>query len=726
MNSRKSWLVVLALQFLALGLWAPLAHAFTAPIQSVTTANVSVGLKFAFRTTVHDPVTNTDVVKDSGAYDEIMESGATGGVAACIGRNGTLYDLYTAVYDPIRGQWMTFTSAVGSQNFVGNQLTIASGVVTFSFPSGAGKIAALYCKTYDPVRGTWSGSSIVANQNITSQNQQGIVACSTMDRFGVAPNYNFVSNIYANIYDARDGTWHTWTTPGSDFIINNASVEYDEGVKGYFPADYNWGDNYTKPLAFFSVQPSSGAVPLTVWYIDLSIGGIGGIVMDLGDGNTSTTPSSWHTYSSAENYILTQTVTNPQGSNTTTAFVSAGTTPPAAYTFQINAGKVATNNSMVDLWSFANPGDKVYYKNNSNPITPFAGPYNGSSHTPWTLPTGEGLQTVYGRFVKADSSVVYVNMSIIYDVTPPTGSMVINAGAPHTSNPAVTLTFTSSDGVNGSGVGTMQLGVAVWDWHIHDYDITWERFWRNKADTLPYTLASGDGGKNVCVRFKDLAGNISSMYVDSIILDTQAPSACSVAINAGAAYTKDPSVILSLQASDATGMKFNLGKDGSSGIVWDTYWVDYTQSFPCSLDNYPAPGYGTHKIYAQFQDAEGHISGPVFATIFLDTVKPTDGTLTATGGKRQVNLSWSGFADANGIQSYRLYYSTKGTPDVTIDPSIPLGTQTSYVHKNLFSSTTYYYKLVALDPAGNPSLGAPASATTQKGSSLPFLMLLLD
>ena len=39
-----------------------------------------------------------------------------------------------------------------------------------------------------------------------------------------------------------------------------------------------------------------------------------------------------------------------------------------------------------------------------------------------------------------------------------------------------------------------------------------------------WTLASGEGEKTVCVRYKDAAGNWSQAYNDGITLDTQAPN----------------------------------------------------------------------------------------------------------------------------------------------------------------------------------------------------------
>ena len=39
------------------------------------------------------------------------------------------------------------------------------------------------------------------------------------------------------------------------------------------------------------------------------------------------------------------------------------------------------------------------------------------------------------------------------------------------------------------------------------------------SDDVPFTLSSGDGTKTMCVEYKDVAGNTSTTYTDSIVLD---------------------------------------------------------------------------------------------------------------------------------------------------------------------------------------------------------------
>ena len=137
-------------------------------------------------------------------------------------------------------------------------------------------------------------------------------------------------------------------------------------------------------------------------------------------------------------------------------------------------------------------------------------------------------------------------------------------------------------------------------------------------------------------------------------------------------------------------------------------WEPYTTSKSWPLTT----GDGLRFVYAWFKDSSGiSNTSPYLAAITLDTTPPTDGTLTATAGDGQVLLSWSGFSDVtSGIGSYRLVYSTSGTPDSCLSgANIYSGSETSYTHTGLTNGTTYYYRVCATDNAENASIGSNVS-----------------
>ncbi|CCQ94130.1 hypothetical protein CULT_170013 [[Clostridium] ultunense Esp] len=91
------------------------------------------------------------------------------------------------------------------------------------------------------------------------------------------------------------------------------------------------------------------------------------------------------------------------------------------------------------------------------------------------------------------------------DITPPTGSILINGGEESTSTCRVTLTLTATDW--GTGVKEMRFSNDGEHW------TEWEPYSHTKA----YTLPPGPGLKKVYVRFRDGAGNVSPAYSDEIL-----------------------------------------------------------------------------------------------------------------------------------------------------------------------------------------------------------------
>lgn len=119
---------------------------------------------------------------------------------------------------------------------------------------------------------------------------------------------------------------------------------------------------------------------------------------------------------------------------------------------------------------------------------------------------GDGSpDVIIGAYLRyAGAGAAYVYHSSVDDVTPPTGSILINGDADYTNTPAVTLNLSATDNV---GVTEMRLSNGgAWN--------AWEAYTTTRA----WTLASGDGTKWVYVQYRDAAGNISTTYVDSIVL----------------------------------------------------------------------------------------------------------------------------------------------------------------------------------------------------------------
>ena len=107
------------------------------------------------------------------------------------------------------------------------------------------------------------------------------------------------------------------------------------------------------------------------------------------------------------------------------------------------------------------------------------------------------------------------------------------------------------------------------------------------------------------------------------------------------------------------------------------------------------------------------ISG--ISTQLSDITPPIDGTLSATPGNSQVSLSWNGFSDqGSGIASYKLVSSPVSSP-TSCAASVPIyvGAATSFTDTAAVNAIPSYYRVCAVDGAGNVSVGAIASATPQ-------------
>ncbi len=178
------------------------------------------------------------------------------------------------------------------------------------------------------------------------------------------------------------------------------------------------------------------------------------------------------------------------------------------------------------------------------------------------------------------------------------------------------------------------------------------------------------------------------------------PPTGSITINNNAVYTTSTDITLSLSSSSTRG----ISQMCLSNTTTCSLWEPYTTSKSWTLTT----GDGMRFVYAWFKDSAGTSNTtPYFASITLDTTPPTDGTLTATVGDAQILLSWSGFSDATSeIGGYKLVYSTISTPDsCSSGTQVYSGSDTSYTHISLTNGTTYYYRVCAIDNAGNVSTG---------------------
>ena len=125
-----------------------------------------------------------------------------------------------------------------------------------------------------------------------------------------------------------------------------------------------------------------------------------------------------------------------------------------------------------------------------------------------------------------------------------------------------------------------------------------------------------------------------------------------------------------------------------------------------------APGTYHYKVIAV--DAAGNASTPssVASATVPDTQAPTTpGSLTATASAGAVDLAWQASTDNVGVTGYDVHRGTVSGFTPSAANRVIRATQTTYRDAGL-AAGTYYYKVVAVDAAGNASAPSNQASAT--------------
>lgn len=191
------------------------------------------------------------------------------------------------------------------------------------------------------------------------------------------------------------------------------------------------------------------------------------------------------------------------------------TVPPTG-SVSINGGAPSTTDPAVTLTlSATDNASGVTQMRFSNDGVNFSVPQAYATTAAWTLPTGDGVKTVFAQFRDGagnwstgptNDNIALTTPPPPADTTPPTGSIVINNGAGSTSQSSVNLTLAATD--NATGVAQMRFsndGISFTAPVAYASGASWQ-------------LSDGNGTKTVFVQFQDGAGNWSSSFTDDIAL----------------------------------------------------------------------------------------------------------------------------------------------------------------------------------------------------------------
>lgn len=240
-------------------------------------------------------------------------------------------------------------------------------------------------------------------------------------------------------------------------------------------------------------------------------------------------------------------------------------------------------------------------------------------------------------------------------------------------------------------------------------------------EILSYTHTGLLAGKTYYYRVcaVDVAGNISVGKTGSAKpIDTIGPQSPWVLINDDNIYTKSTTVTLKFNANDQGGIaKVCIGNTPTSFSC-----STFNPLLPQKTWRLPTPS-GEKTVYVKFIDGAGNESNIVNDSIYLDVVKPIDGKLTGISGNGFVILSWGQAVEAggSGMDRYIVKLGTTSYPSCTTGDTLYEGLDLSFVHNGLANGSSYYYRVCAIDKAGNISagktyLGKPNTLTTITGS----------
>jgi phosphate binding protein len=157
---------------------------------------------------------------------------------------------------------------------------------------------------------------------------------------------------------------HTYSKAGKYSV--SLTVKNSAGSNAVTKSNYISVTTVIKPVAAFTLSPTSGKAPLSVKFIDKSTNNPTSWSWNFGDGSTSTVQNPTHKYIKAGKYTVSLTVKNAAGSNTSTksSYINVVATPAAAFSASPTSGKVPLTVKFTDKstgsptsWSW-NFGDK--------------------------------------------------------------------------------------------------------------------------------------------------------------------------------------------------------------------------------------------------------------------------------------------------------------------------------------------------------------------------------
>jgi len=316
----------------------------------------------------------------------------------------------------------------------------------------------------------------------------------------------------------------------------------------------------------------------------------------------------------------------------------------------------------------------------------------------WMIAASGGSTLVYVWFkdTYGNVSATPVSDSIILDRTAPqAGALTANAG-----NASVSLTWEDASDM-ASGISRYDLYAAA---PGAEPTCSGTPVYSGAGKSFTHTgLVNGSTyGYRLCPI--DGAGNVGTGSTASARPrpETTGPT-CTVSINAGASFTNNANVTLTLSATDPSGAPEMCISDSAMCTTWTS--ASAQASFTLRAQS------GAVTVSVWFKDSYGNISAaPCTDSIIIDKTAPLSGELTAEAPALNVTLRWTASSDSgSGLASNKLVVRKGEMPSCTTGTEIYSGGGSTFTHTGLEDGATYFYRLCPVDGAGNVGEGATAS-----------------
>ncbi len=311
------------------------------------------------------------------------------------------------------------------------------------------------------------------------------------------------------------------------------------------------------------------------------------------------------------------------------------TTPPTG-SFTLNGGNAYTKTTSVAIHLQANDtyGVPFYAASESLSFPEGWKPFTGD--TSFFLTGGDGRKVVWVRYM--DSSGVAsapINQSVILDTQRPSGAVYIANRSAYSNSLDVPVTFLAFDG---EGLASAYLANGLDAPNGTEYDLKPASgpFLQSSSQTHSWTLTAGDGTKTVSFVVEDLAGWLSPVYTDDILVDTTPPTLTAVLANSvvrnNINYVNTSRVTVHVEAFDPSGVR---EVDISEDPAFTTF-VQYTQPGNLLYD-LPASS-GARTLYVRAFDIYSLVAPVVTLNFFVDITPPTGSISIIYTGQSQLEF----------------------------------------------------------------------------------------